>query len=135
AAVVGARVGFGLPYLHARMECDRRGDTVHYLSERTDRRAPPARFAGCYRASGAFAAAAPGSFEHFLSERYAMFVARRERIYCGDIAHPPWELAPAEVDLDMCDMARIAGLELAGPPVSALVAAPQDVVAWWLQRR
>src|SRR5262249_26655166 len=33
-AVAGARAGFGLPYLFARMTCTRAGDEVHYASER-----------------------------------------------------------------------------------------------------
>jgi hypothetical protein len=34
------------------------------------------------------------------------------------------------VQLEVCDMARIAGVTLAGAPVSALAAAPIEVVAW-----
>lgn len=132
-AVAGARLGFGLPYFDAEMRCDRRGTEVAYESERVDRRAPPAHFRARYRPAGEFAAAAAGTLEHFLTERYAMYVARRGRLLCGDVAHEPWRLARAEVDLDVCDMARLAGTGLTGPPVSAMVAAPQQVVAWTLR--
>ena len=54
-AVEGARFGFGLPYLTARMQCERDGDAIRYRSERTDRRGPPATFVGSWRPAGPFA--------------------------------------------------------------------------------
>lgn len=132
-AVVGARATFGLNYLHARMRCTSGDGAVHYTSDRRDRRAPPARFAASWRPTGPFAAATPGSLQHFLSERYCLFVAdRRGRVRRGDIAHAPWRLAPAEVRLDVCDMTRLCALDLEGSPASALAAAPVTVAAWWL---
>jgi uncharacterized protein YqjF (DUF2071 family) len=68
-AVEGARFGFGLPYFRAHMHCRRDGDAVEYASERVDRRGPLARFAASWRAVGPHATAAPGTLEHFLSER------------------------------------------------------------------
>ncbi len=133
-AVAGARLGFGLPYFRARMVCERRGEGVMYASERTDVRAPAARFAANWSAVGAASAAVPGSLEHFLTERYCLFARHRGRLVRGDIAHAPWQLAPADVRLEACDMTRLLGLELAGPPVSALAAKPVRV-ATWLPRR
>lgn len=129
-AVEGARFGFGLPYLTARMQCGRDGDEVCYRSERIDRRGPPATFVGRWRPAGPFASAAAGTLEHWLCERYCLFAQRRGRLVVGEIAHPPWRLASAAVDLDVCDMARIVGMPLEGAPVSALAAAPIEVVAW-----
>lgn len=133
-AVAGARATFGLPYLHARMACERRDGRVCYTSERRDRRAPPARFAASWRSAGAFAAGAAGSLQQFLSERYCLFVADCSgRIRRGDIAHAPWQLAPADVRLEACDMTRLIGVDLRGEPASALCARPVRVAAWWLQ--
>jgi uncharacterized protein YqjF (DUF2071 family) len=129
-SVEGARLGFGLPYLTARMQCERSGDAIRYRSERSDRRGPPATFVGAWRPAGPFAPAVVGTLEHWLCERYCLFARRRGRIVVGEIAHPLWRLAPAAVQLEVCDMARITGVTLAGEPVSALAAAPIDVVAW-----
>lgn len=128
--VEGARLGFGLPYLRARMQCERIGDEVRYRSERNDRRGPPATFVGRWRPAGPFAPAVVGTLEHWLCERYCLFARRRGRLVIGEIAHPPWRLAKAEVHLDVCDMARLVGLPLDGAPESALAAAPLEVVAW-----
>ena len=132
-AVAGARATFRLPYFTARMRCERRGDDVDYASERMDGRGPPASFCARWRAVGEYATAAPGTLEHFLSERYCMFVAGRGRVSCGEIAHAPWQLAPATVELAACDMTRELGLELRDPPASALAARPQTVAAFGLQ--
>jgi uncharacterized protein YqjF (DUF2071 family) len=128
--VEGARLGFGLPYLRARMQCERIGDEVRYRSERTDRRGPLATFVGRWRPAGPFEPAVVGSLEHWLCERYCLFAQRRGRLVIGEIAHPPWRLAKAEVHLDVCDMVRLVGVTLDEAPVSALVAAPLEVVGW-----
>ncbi len=128
--VEGARLGFGLPYLRARMQCERIGDEVRYRSERTDRRGPLATFVGRWRPAGPFEPAVVGSLEHWLCERYCLFAQRRGRLVIGEIAHPPWRLAKAEVHLDVCDMVRLVGVTLDEAPVSALAAAPLEVVAW-----
>lgn len=129
-AVEGARVTFGLPYFRARMGIHRDGDRLRYTSERTDRRAPPASFAAAWHPTTSFAPAAPGTLEHFLVERYCLFAQRRGRLLRGDIAHPPWQLARAAVDLTACDMTRLLGFPLAGQPASALVAEPIRVAAY-----
>lgn len=129
-AVEGARWSFGLPYFQARMQCQRQGETVHYQHERRDRRGPAAAFMADWRAVGASQRSAPGTPEHFLTERYCLFAVRRGRLLRGDIAHRPWQLAPAEVALANCDLTRLIDLSLAGPPESALVAQPVEVAAW-----
>lgn len=129
-AVEGARWSFGLPYFRAAMRCRRDADAVDYASERTDRRAPPARFAARWRQAGAFAPARPGTLEHFLVERYCLYAVRGGRLIVGDVAHAPWQLAAADVALAECDMTQLVGVELPAAPRSALVAAPLDVLGW-----
>lgn len=129
-AVEAARVGYSLPYFAARMACERDGERVHYRSERTDRRGPPATFRADWRMAGPVASARPGTLEHFLVERYCLFANRRGRLVCGEIAHAPWQFAAADVRIEANDMTRLVGCELVGPPVSALAAAPLDVAAW-----
>lgn len=132
-AVRVARRWFHLPYFDARMTIAGEGQDLRYHSMRTHRGAPGAELVGRYGPRGPVERAAPGTLEHFLTERYCLFAADRGgRVRRGDIAHAPWRLAPAEVALEVCDMTRLCGLELAGPPESALAAADQTVAAWWL---
>jgi uncharacterized protein YqjF (DUF2071 family) len=130
-AIAGARALFGLPYLKARIRCSAGGGRVEYLCERADRGAPHASFEATWRPDGDHGPAAAGTLEHFLAERYSLFAVRRGRLVRGDVAHPPWRLAPAEVELRRCDMTRLLDLGLDAPPVSALTAAPMRVVANW----
>ncbi|HEX5053085.1 MAG TPA: DUF2071 domain-containing protein [Planctomycetota bacterium] len=130
-AVAGARAGFGLPYFHAHMRCQRDAARVYYESERVDARAPVASFRASWSGGAVPAPALPGTLEHFLVERYCMYAWRRGRLTCGEIAHAAWQLARAEVHLDTCDMMRLLGCELEGPPVSALAAAPVRVAVFW----
>lgn len=129
-AVEGARLGFGLPYFHARLDCRRDDARVTYRSERRDRRGPPATFAASWTPSGTPAPAAQGTLEQWLVERYCLFAQRRGKLVVGEIAHPPWQVAQASCALETCDMARLLGLSLQGPPHSVLAADPIDVVAW-----
>lgn len=128
-AVAGARATFGLPYFHAAMHCERRGQSVHYASERRD--GSPVRFAASWSARGPVATAAPGSLEHFLVERYCLFALRRGQLVCGDVAHPPWRLAAADVQIAHNDMASPLGCRLEGPPASVLATEPVTVAAFW----
>lgn len=128
-AVEGARFGFGLPYFVADMHTHREGERVVYRSRRVDRRAPPAEFAAAWRPKGPANVAAPGSLEHFLVERYSLFAVRRGRLLRGDVAHRPWQLADADLDLERCDMTRLLDHPLHGPPASVLAANPIDVEA------
>jgi uncharacterized protein YqjF (DUF2071 family) len=128
--VLAARAGFGLAYFRARNESRRDGDRVVFRSERIARGAPPAAFAARWHASAPFAPPANGTLAHFLTERYCLFAERRGRIVRGDIAHPPWLLAPAALELERCDVTRLLGVELSRAPDSVLAAAPQRVLGW-----
>jgi uncharacterized protein YqjF (DUF2071 family) len=133
-AVRGARATFHLPYFDARMGIGREGEWVGYASTRTHRRAPAARFTGRYRATGAPTPARPGSLEHFLTERYCLYAHGPRGLVRGEIHHAPWPLREGEAELRDCDMTRLLGLELAGPPPLVHVVDSLDVVAWWPTR-
>ena len=70
------------------------------------------------------------SLEQFLVERYCLYALRRGRLVCADVAHEPWRLAAVDLELQQCDMTRLAGVEVQGAPVSALAALPLDVAGW-----
>lgn len=134
-AVRAARTAFGLPYFDASMSCDLVDDWVDYKSVRTHKGAPAARFSARYRPTGRATRSEVGSLEHFLTERYSLFVVdRRGRARRGDILHDPWALSDAEYELFDCDMTRLAGLTLPDEAPHVRFAQPLDVRAW-LPRR
>ena len=105
----------------------RRGDWVEFASQRGS-----ARFAGRYRAVGDVYQAEPGSFEHFMAERYCLYTMDEQlQLLRGDIHHRPWPLQTAEAELSGNSMARPYGLELTGEP-RAHYAEKVDVVFWRL---
>lgn len=109
-AVWLARAWYGLPYFRARMSLVREGESVRYESRRRG-----AEFVARYGPAGPVAAARPGTLEHFLVERYALFAVRRGRTYRTDVAHEPWPLQPAAVSLEAC---TLPPLPVAGAPLA-----------------
>jgi uncharacterized protein len=101
---------------------------VHYQSRRTAE--PNPEFTAVYRGLGDSRPPLPGTLEHFLTERYCMYVVdERQRIRRADIHHPPWPLQPAVADIDSNTMAAPHGIELRGEPLLHFTAR-QDVVIW-----
>lgn len=133
-AVEGARLAFHLPYFHAQMRCAAMGEAIDYRSTRTHAGAPPASFAATYRPSGPAYTAAPGTLDHWLTERYCLYAAnRRGQVWRGEIHHRPWPLQPAEVQIAQNALAAPLGLALEGSPL-AHFARRLDVVAWPIER-
>jgi uncharacterized protein YqjF (DUF2071 family) len=130
-AVRAARRLFHLPYFDARMSCRaRRHGWREYTSTRVHRGAPPASLRARYRPRGEPFEAKPGSLERFLTDRLSLFAADREgRIRRGDVAHAPWPLQDAEVDLEDVRMTEALGIALDEAPRSVLFARLLDVVA------
>lgn len=129
-AVAAARLSFHLPYFRARMTCDEDDGWIQYKSERANRSAPGASFAGRYRPIGECFQAQPGTLPHFLTERYCLYSAAGERIYRGDIHHPVWRLQAAEAEFTKNSMAEAAGLVLPAEMPLLHFARRQDMVAW-----
>lgn len=131
AAVTGARLLFHLPYYSAAIRLQRQGETVCYTSQRTDGGGRPALFQGRYRPTGALFQAAPGSLEHWLTERYCLYSAdRRGRCYRGEIDHAPWPLQAAEAEIEANTMAEATGIALPAVPPLCHFAARIDVHVW-----
>jgi hypothetical protein len=134
-AVEGARAFYHLNYVHARMSLRREGERILYESRRTHRGAPPAEFRGSYWPCGEPSRPRPGSLEHWLTERYALFtVDGRGRLYRGDIHHEPWLLQPAEAEFERNLMMEQIGL--APPKEQPLLhfAKGLEVLVWWPER-
>ncbi len=134
-AVVVARWWFHLPYFRARMTCTTEGHTVHYRSSRTYRGGPRAEFVGRYWPCGDIFRTAPGTLEHWLTERYCLYAAdARQRLYRGEIHHRPWPLQPAEVEIAVNTMAAAHKVALPDTPPLAHVARQLEVLIWAPQR-
>jgi uncharacterized protein YqjF (DUF2071 family) len=131
AAVTAARLTYRLPYVHARMAVRAHGDTVQYVSRRDD---GSAAFAGEYGPRGPAFVARPGTLEHFLTERYCLYVVGNGgRIFRGEIHHPPWRLQPATAALRRNTVAAAAAIELPDEPPLLHYCGRQDMVAWALE--
>lgn len=133
-AVAVARRWFHLPYFRARMALRDEGGSIHYRSDRTHRGAPAATFVGRYRPSGEVFRAEPGTLEHFLTERYALYTMNGQRLYRGEIHHVPWPLQLAEAEIEVNTVVAAHGLTL--PPQAPLLhfARRLDVIVWPLEQ-
>jgi uncharacterized protein len=128
-AVEVARRLYKLPYFAARMSLQRHGEWFEYESAR-----PGYVFSGRYRPRGAAAAAAPGSLEEFLIERYCLYTLDEQGRVCrAEIHHPPWLLHAADAELELNTMAPRA-VHLPDEAPLTHFAAAQDVVVWPLER-
>jgi len=133
-AVHGARATYRLPYHHARMSVTRQGGRVTYHSRSLPRQRPRAAFQASYAPTGPPTSAAPGTLEHFLTERYTLFtVDAAHRLHSADIHHAPWPLQPAQADLGENTMTAPFGIALAHGEPLLHYAARQDVVVWPLR--
>lgn len=133
-AVRVARSLFHLPYFDARMRCAPAGRYIRYRSQRTHKNAHPAHLQALYAPSGGRFSAAPGSLEHWLTERYCLYTANgRGQLYRGEIHHAPWPLQPAEAEFQLNTLASPLGLKLSDPPATLHFARSLDVVVWPLR--
>jgi uncharacterized protein YqjF (DUF2071 family) len=125
-AVQAARQLYRLPYFNADITLQRRAGGIVYDCSRHSGKA----FSGSYRPTGDVSAAAPGSLEHFLTERYCLYAEHEGKLFRADIHHRPWPLQPAEAQIDLNTM----------PPLRVPDGEPllhyserQDVVIWPLE--
>jgi uncharacterized protein YqjF (DUF2071 family) len=96
-AVWGARTFYYLPYFNAQMELEQRENQIVYGSTRLDSRGAPASFRGTWEIGKTLPQSQPGSIEFFLTERYCLYAAHRNRIYQSRIFHQPWPLQSAKL--------------------------------------
>lgn len=109
-AVLIARAGWALPYHRAAMELSENGTSVHYKSRRRWPRPVPAEFECSYRIGEEIGSAQPGTFEHFLAERYVLFAQSKRGVRIGRVHHRPYPLRRAEVTELRQSMVTAAGL-------------------------
>lgn len=128
--VLGARLFYKVPYHLARMRIEKTAEAaIEYRSRRT---LQEAELDASYQALGQPYQATPGTLEHFLVERYALFsVTRAGVVLRGDIHHAPWAIQTAKATIRRNTLASAAGIELPKTPAPLLhYAARQDTVIW-----
>src|SRR5947199_561380 len=96
-AVMTARAFFHLPYFNAEMSLEEEGETIIYSSRRTERDAPRAEFDATWAKGETIPYSHPGSLEFFLTERYCLYAAHKQKLYRCRIFHQPWPLRKAEL--------------------------------------
>jgi uncharacterized protein len=147
-AIIGARMGYGLPYFFARMWVDVVKGEVAYYCRRVDVERARAQFHGNANPDPAMLAAdgvfrgrywptsevwrsTPGSLEHFLTERYCLYAVVRGRVFRADIHHLPWPLQDANAVIDQNTMALADGIVLPDATPLLHYARGLRVLVWW----
>lgn len=106
-----ARRLFRLPYYRAEMDVTERGDVIHFESHRTHEGIPSADFEATIEPRGEPGPAEPGSTDAFLVENYRFFVTGDGHLYCGDVAHDPWKVQPADLTIRENTLFEAAGFD------------------------
>lgn len=110
-AVVLGRRFVHLPYYRASIRSASERNSLSFRLERTHRGAPAARFEAQASFGGEPRAAAPGTLEHWLVERYSFFTTGpRGRTLRCDVAHHPWPIRDAVVRSGENSLLEAAGI-------------------------
>ena len=132
AAVVLARTVFRLPYYWSRMSVLHRDrGEFSYSSERLLTRRP-VRFRANYRGLGRMSTldqSRPGTIEHFLTERYALYTTGPGgKLHKGNIHHLPWPLELAEAEIELNELSSAHGVHL--PDTAPLLHYARELVVY-----
>ncbi len=129
-AVQAARIWYRLPYFYAKMTARPEGGSIVY---RSSRRKGSAEFAARYEPVSDAFTAAPGTLEHWLTERYCLYSTDGKSLFRADIHHEPWRLQQASAAVEKNSMAQFLGPDLAGKPLLHF-SKKQPVIVWNLRR-
>lgn len=134
-AVAIARTCFHLPYHRAHQHAGRGEDgTLTFHSRRrsgSERGTSTLR----WRPGAPLPAPAAGGLTHFLVERYVLYARSRNGLFRGRIAHPPYQVRAATVEVDAAALFRAEGFAPpATPPEHVVCCDGTDVAVLGLQR-
>jgi uncharacterized protein YqjF (DUF2071 family) len=130
-AVWGARTFYKLPYFFATMHVRDREVWIDYRSSRST---SPAEFRASYRPVSPVQLRAPGSLEHWLTERYCLYTVSGGSVYRSEIHHPQWPIQEAEADFQSNTMAAAAGITLPSGIPLLHFSKKLDVLIWPLKK-
>jgi uncharacterized protein YqjF (DUF2071 family) len=134
-AVLGARAFFHLPYWHAKMHTERTDDRIVYHSQRHWEGPSVAALDVQYDVGEELGAAAEGTFEHFLAERYFLYALTGSDVLLrGQVNHTPYPLRRARIVELKESLVEAAGIRRPEEPASALWSPGVDVEVFGLKR-
>jgi uncharacterized protein YqjF (DUF2071 family) len=114
-AVAAARLAYGLPYFPARMSMRRMGSAFEYATRRWG---GGAGLTATWTVGAAQGSAAPGTRDHFLIERYALYVPQLGGLRRARVRHQPYPLHEVGVEALSETLLAAAGLPAPdGPPI------------------
>ena len=132
-AVLGAKIGFGLNYFHAKMAARVNGSRVQYESRRLEK-PRPAEFVGSYAPeTQKVFNAEKGSIEEFFVERYCLYTSHGPHVGRANIHHVPWPLQRAKATMKTNTMAAATGIELPKQKPHLMFAKELNVLVWPLE--
>lgn len=132
-AVFAARLAVRLPYHAAEMQAEARDGTVRFRSMRDD--GSETGIDLTYAASGPKAIPQPGSLDHFLTERYALYVVNDDaQVTRCEIDHEPWQLQAATADIRLNTLGVPHALPLMSDAPRLLYSERQETVFWMPER-
>lgn len=114
SAVWAARRGWSLPYHYAKMEMQKRDEQTDYQITRAS---SGTKHQCQYRVGESLGPSEPNTLEHFLLERYFLFVEHRNRLCRAQVHHQPYPAHTAETIECQDELLAAAGLKNTnGPP-------------------
>ena len=131
SAVKGARFAYRLPYFHSKMRAASVGEAIAYSSHRSSGKAG---FQAEYGPTGPVQLAAPGTLEHWLTERYCLYTVAGRTVYRAEIHHVPWPLQAASCHIVENTVPAAAGIRLPDRPSLVQFVRRLDVLIWPLRR-
>ena len=113
-AVWAARRGWSLPYRYAKMEMQKRDEQTTYQLTRAS---TGAQHQCQYRVGEPLGPSKPNTLEHFLLERYFLFVEHRNQLCRAQVHHQPYPAHTAETIECQDELLAAVGLKnTSGPP-------------------
>jgi uncharacterized protein YqjF (DUF2071 family) len=130
-AVCAARIGYRLPFFHARTHIREDGGVVGFRCERTDANCPKATFEAAWELRDTLPGPSLGTLDFFLLERYVLYSGTNDRLLRTRIHHRPWPLRRPMFRHVASTMLEAQGLpRRTDAPLTHGQAAPFDVVIW-----
>jgi uncharacterized protein YqjF (DUF2071 family) len=122
-AVQAARLGWSLPYYHAKMSTTEADDIISYETRRADGVGIDCR----YRRLGPLGPSEVGGLQHFFLERYVLYASRRGQLVRGQVHHDPYPAYGAELLSHSQNLSTASRIPVQGAPTHVHASPGVDV--------